>query len=210
MAGRPKMSQAQEYDMLQSELAQSRKYLFERPLVITGVGIAALSTTIDAQNTTIWTIWPTLFAGLLMFNYWFSVTQMLGSCRIVAYIHLVLEGDFRWRGWETSLRDFRIWQEENRKTGMKTVEEGLGGNVTPRALMFYFGPIHVMHVVLMLLCLGVGGLFTFREPNLTNLVAALLLLATFVVFCCVSWKYRPHYMERNIERERLMWIQVLG
>jgi hypothetical protein len=49
-----------------------------------------------------------LLAGLLVFNFWFTINRLGSAARIVAYIQVVLEAGRPWRGWETSLRSYRI------------------------------------------------------------------------------------------------------
>jgi hypothetical protein len=192
--------------MLRDELAQSRKYVFERPLVIAGVGIA-LSTGAGAQYSA---VWPALFAGLLLFNYWFMVTRVRSSCRTVAYIQVVLEGDTGWRGWETSLREYRIWNNIDHEAKMRMVEREWNKEAVPRALMFNYGPIYLMHVVLVVLCLVVGCLLTIGEPDPMNIVATVALVLVAVVFSRESWTYRPSEMGCCIEREIVIWRHALG
>jgi hypothetical protein len=201
-----RVSPAREYDVLQSELAQSRKYVFERPLVIAGVGIA-LSTRADAQLSA---VWPALFAGLLLFNFWFTVQQVRGSCRIVAYIVVVLEGDAGWKGWETSLRQYRIWERSDHSSKMRNVDRELKRRVVPHAMLLSYGPIYLMHVALVALCLAVTCLLAVRETNTTNVVATVVLVLGAGVFARESWACRPSEMRCRLEREIVTWQYVLG
>ena len=72
---------AQEYDTLRKELSESKKYVFERPLVIVGVGLGLLTT----QTVTYGVVLAASLSGLLLFNLWFTVNRLMSVARIVAY-----------------------------------------------------------------------------------------------------------------------------
>jgi hypothetical protein len=75
-----------EYTSLREELLQYRRYIFERPLLIVGAGIA-----LSRADTSL-VVMPPLVAVLLTFNFWFTVNRLRSSARIVAYIQSALEG----------------------------------------------------------------------------------------------------------------------
>jgi hypothetical protein len=197
-----RLTPAQEYDSLRDELKHSKQYVFERPLVIVGVGIALLT----REGMQFGAALPSLLAGLLLFNYWFTVNRLKSASRIVAYIQVVLESDTIWKGWETSLREYRVWLNKNRKVKDKIVEDK---DAVPDALMYY-PPIYGMHIVLVVLCLIAGIVVTVKQQTLLNLGATLLLFVLAILFAYYCWKWRPSKMRSLIEREKVIWEHALG
>jgi hypothetical protein len=200
-----KLSPAQEYDTLRDELSQSRKYVFERPLVIVGVGAALLT----AERLQYGAALPALLTGLLLFNYWFTVNRLMSSARIVAYIQVVLEGGTEWRGWETSLREYRIWIKDDPEVKKQIVESELNQRAVPDALMYY-PPIFLIHIAFVVLCLTVGFLLTINQPNATNVTATAVLVLLVGVFVRYCWKWKPSKMRSLIERNIVIWQHALG
>lgn len=193
-----------------------------------GVG-AALFT---AQSMQFGVALPALLAGLLLFNFWFTVNRLRSSARIIAYIHVVLEGGTVWRGWETSLRAYRIWTKyypnkdpkfiklNSRKTkkAMKKkarvaleqfVEKELDQKAVPDALMFY-PPIYQIHIAFVVLCLITGFILIINDPNTINIVSAVVLVLLVGIFARYCWKFRPGKMRSLIERSVVIWNYALG
>jgi len=200
-----RVSPAQEYDTLRDELNQSKKYVFERPLAIVGVGVALLTAESVQYGTTL----PALLTGLLLFNFWFTVNRLMSASRIVAYIQVVLEGDAIWRGWETSLREYRIWIKDDPKAKKQIVESELDRKALPDALMYY-PPIYQIHVAFVLLCLIAGFLLTIKQPNAINIAATVVLVLLAGVFARYCWKWKPRNMRSLIERNIVIWQHALG
>ena len=102
-----------EYRVLREELKINRQFIFERPLLIIGGALASkamLGFTEPFSDLLI------VFVILLLtFNLWFTMNRLTSSARIIGYIHLVHEGEFRenWKGWENSLSMYRDWCIEN-------------------------------------------------------------------------------------------------
>ena len=200
-----RVTPSQEYDSLRDELKQSKQYVFERPLVIVGVGIALLT----SEGVQFGAALPTLLAGLLLFNYWFTVNRLKSASRIVAYIQVVLEGGTVWKGWETSLREYRMWLNKNRTVRDKIVEAQLKKDAVPDALMYY-PPIYGMHIVLVVLCLVASAAVTDNQQTLLNRAATFVLLVLTILFAFYCRKWRPSKIRLLIEREKVIWEHALG
>ena len=204
-SGSSRVSPAQEYDSLREELNQSKKYVFERPLLIVGVGAALLT----AEGFKVGAALPAVFAGLLLFNYWFTVNRLSSAARIVAYIQLVLEGDIEWIGWETSLREYRMWIKENKKAKKKKVEDAMNKKAIPDALMYY-PPIYQIHIAFIGLCSIAGIILTYHQPDHVNCVSLIVIVALSGVFVFYCIKWRPGIMRSLIERNIVIWEYVFG
>jgi hypothetical protein len=205
MTDNGRIGPAQEYVTLRDELNQSKKYVFERPLLIVGAGVAMLNVEVVQYSGAL----PALLTGLLLFNYWFTINRLMSASRIVAYIHVVLEGDAGWKGWETSLREYRIWIKDDPKAKKQIVESELNQKAVPDALMYY-PPIYQLHIASVVLCLIAGGLLTIKLPNTLNVAATGLLVLLAGVFARYCWKWKPSKMRSLIERNIVIWRHALG
>lgn len=199
-----RITPAQEYDTLRDELNQSKKYVFERPLLIAGLGIALLT----AKDVQYGAPLLALLTGLLLFNHWFTVNRLMSAARIVAYIQVVLEGNTVWRGWETSLREYRIWLKDDVKAKNKIVDGELDQKAVPDALMYY-PPIFQIHIAFVTLCVIAGFLLTIKQPNAINVGATVVLVLLAGGFGLGCWKWRPSKMRSLIERNIVIWKHVL-
>lgn len=200
-----RISPAQEYNTLREELNQSKKYVFERPLFIVGVGVALLT----AEGLKFGAALPMLLTGLLLFNFWFTANRLRSASRIVAYIQVVLEGKVPWKGWETSLRKYRIWLKDNHEAKIRIVEEELNQKAIPDALMYY-NPIYQMHIAFVCLCLLAGFLLTAREPNAINILATFVIVLLVGIFAWYCKQWRPSKMRNLIEWNVVVWQYALG
>lgn len=197
---------AQEYETLREELSQSKRYVIERPLLIVAVGVAAMTTDVGSFREVI----PVFLAGLLLFNFWFTANRLMSGARIVAYIQVVLEsGDTaKWRGWETSLRKYRMWLKEDPIGRSELVNARLDQRAVPDALTYY-APIFQLHMVLAGLCLLAGALISDLETTI-GLVSLGGLVVLAGAFSYYGWMWRPSKMRSLIERNTVIWRLVLG
>ena len=197
---------AQEYDTLRAELSESKKYVFERPLVIVGVGLGLLTT----GAVTYGVVLAALLSGLLLFNFWFTVNRLMSAARIVAYIQVVLESGAEWIGWETSLREYRIWikTELNAK---QIVEDDLKkvSAAIPDALMYY-PPIYQLHIGLVIVSIIAGAALTVDAPNPINILACAPLVTFAAMFAYYCRKWTPSTMRSLIERNVIIWTYALS
>jgi hypothetical protein len=204
MASDYEIGPKEEYQSLRQELLESKRYVFERPLLIAAAGITAMGAFKDVQAAAV----PLVIAVLLLFNLWFTVNRLYSAGRIVAYIQLQLEERriAPWRGWETCLRAYRKWIK--RPDASEIVKRELDREAVPDALMYY-PAIHLLHVGIGLLALVSSSLVAIRSPSLVStmcLVSTLLLIVWLVIHAI---RFRPRKMRTSIERNRVIWTHVL-
>ncbi len=205
MSDQPGINRALEYQTLREELAQGRKYVFERPLLIVGVGVAA----IPVKGGEYIPVLLMLLVGLLLFNFWFTVNRLMSSARIVAYIRLVLEGsEFPWEGWETSLRKYRVWVNDDPQSKRQSVDAELRKKDVADALMYY-PPIYQLHIALVCLSTVAEVILTLKHPDATNLSSMIILLGLVVLFAYHCLRWRPGVMRDLIERNLVIWRHIL-
>ena len=201
------ISPGQEYDSLRDELAQSKKYVFERPLVIVVVGLGFMTAKVGTYSA----ILPPVLVALLIFNFWFTVNRLMSAARIVAYIHVVLEKNAKWEGWETSLRKYRIWLKKDKLKAKGIVEDELEkvSSAIPDSLMYY-PPIYQLHIVLVFVSLTASITWATKSSNLIAIFALLVLLLLVVIFIHYCLKWKPRKMRSLIERNIIIWSYALG
>jgi len=204
MANGSHISPSQEYESLRGELAQSRKYMFERPLAIVALGLILI-----AGGHAGSAVWAALLAGVLLFNFWFTANRLGSAAQIIAYIQVVLEGEALWEGWESSLRKYRMWVK-----GTPDLEKIVRAELTesdaavPDALMAY-RPIYLLHIALVVVTSVAGVVIAVTSPNVLNVLAACALAPIVVAFAWHCFKWNPCYMRTLIEREGIIWTHAL-
>jgi hypothetical protein len=87
VASEPRIGASDEYASLRAELATSRAYIFERPLAIAAIALAALAFDETHDQGAV----ATLVAILLASNLEFTVNRLENAARIVGYVRVVLE-----------------------------------------------------------------------------------------------------------------------
>jgi hypothetical protein len=199
-----------EYNTLRAELLENKKYVFERPLlIITAAGIASLQ-----LSNTVSAMWlPFLLITLLLINLWFTVNRLQSIARIAAYINVVLESyPEKWKGWETALRLHRKWHKAHDSDTQKDlIEPHIDKSAIPDAMMFY-PPLFLLHVATVVVTLAVAIQSTPHYPltkeSIVSLLSTVGLACVFAVYCL--GKFHPKKMTDLIERQRAIWIVVLG
>jgi len=204
MAADQQVGPREEYQSLRQELLESKRYVFERPLLIAAAGIAALGAFRETQAAPV----PLIIAGLLLFNLWFTVNRLQSASRIVAYIQLALEPQphAHWRGWETSLRAYRKWMK--RSDADPIISRDLDKDAVPDALMYY-PAIYQLHVGIALLAVVVSGSVLVRTPSPVTIACSGGTLVLVAWFAFHAVRHRPGCMRSLIERNRVIWRQVL-
>lgn len=197
----------EEYQSLRQELLESKRYVFERPLLIAAAGIAALGAFRDAYAAYASAV-PLLMAGLLLFNLWFTVNRLYSAGRIVAYIQLQLEEQQvgPWKGRETCLREYRKWIRK--PDAPEIVDRDLDWTAVPDALMYY-PAIYQLHIGIAVLALISSASVALGSPSLVSRACSggtFLLIAWFIVSAI---RYRPAKLRTTIERNRVIWTHVL-
>lgn len=192
----------QEYQTLRQELLESKRYVFERPLLIATAGIAALSAVKGGYVPAV----PLFMAIFLLFNFWFTVNRLHSAARIVAYIQLELEERSfgTWKGWETCLREYRKWL----KKPTANIDSELDQEAVPDALMYY-PPIYRLHIGIASLVMISSSVLAFSDRTwlaIGCLTGTFLLIAWFFK---AAYEYQPKLMRTGIERNRVIWKHVL-
>ena len=207
----PQNSVDAEYKSLRDELQEAKRYVFERPLLIITLAVAGTRVS-DARLVALALV---LSSILLLFNFWFTINRLQSAARITAYIQLELkEGKIGRRiGWETCLREYRIWHNENRKAKVAMINSELkSSKAIPDGLMYY-PAIYKLHVGLMVLITG-ATLLLLLHCNASNwfvlATGALFVLLASIRFTIDSRKWSPRQMAPLIERNRLIWIHIFN
>ncbi len=195
---------SEEYESLRQELLESKRYVFERPLLIAAAGTGALVAFRDFYAAAV----PLLMAGLLLFNLWFTVNRLYSAGRIVAYIQLQLEERRLrpWRGWESCLREYRKWIK--RPGASVTVDGALDWDAVPDALLYY-PAIYQLHIGIVLLAFVSASLLVLRSPSPESAACAAGTALLTVWFAVSAIHYRPSKLRTTIERNRVIWKHVL-
>jgi hypothetical protein len=195
----------QEYQTLRQELLESKRYVFERPLLIATAGIA----TLGAVKGTYVAAVPLFMTIFLLFNFWFTVNRLQSAARIIAYIQLELEEKSfgPWKGWETCLREYRKWLKN--PMAKRVVDSELDEDAVPDALMYY-PPIYRLHLGIACLAIISSGLLASLDTTWLTItcLATTLLLAMW--FFKSAFQHQPRLLRKAIERNRIIWIHVLS
>ena len=198
-----------EYATLRDEMLRNKQYVFERPLLIaTAAGIAAVELSGEASVVLL----PLLVSFVLLTNLWFTTNRLRSNARIAAYVGAVLEpsSDLEWIGWETSLREYRLWQkrtppEQQQEQKAPYIDE----DAIPDAMMFY-SALLVLHAGIAVIALGASVCSVCSGPtalSVSALVLTAVVAAFFASFCLRQG--HPRKISRLIEESRAIWMVVL-
>jgi|GEM_PF-2861872 len=201
----------EEYRSLLEEHRKNRAYIFERPIIILGLAAIAI------QYSYKLAIGQFVLAGLifiLCYNPWFTGNRLQSDARIIAYIQLLHEGKLksRWIGWESSLREYRIWNEKHKKNGdLKTLKkQKLDKSAIPSRLMFY-PAIWTLHFGIVSLAFIVTAI-TLKWSSLLSIdkvagpIATCIATAIFMYYAFIE--LYPSQLREKIELERATWLCV--
>ncbi len=180
-----------EYEALRNELDGNRKYVFERPLVITTAAFLIFGYASDSDFIM---LFPPVIIYLLLFNLKFTKNRLESSGRIIAYIRLFIEKrnseNFQW---ETFLAKYR---HANPKE-----ENGLR----------YYPIIYWFHMISSMLFLLLEVLLYFENPiiinekfsfsNLTTSISIALCLIGFVFLLIVGISTRPKNAKQILQEK---------
>jgi hypothetical protein len=196
---------ADEYRTLREELTVSRKYVFERPLLIIAI-VAAGSRIVETEYIALLLV---VVVAFLLFNFWFTLNRLMSCSRISAYIQLELEerSHGRWIGWETCLREYRRWLKRKGVQAGAIIADSMDEEAAPDALMYY-PPIFMLHIALMALTVAAAALLAFRQQGRLPIVCAVFTVGIGVWFAKQLYRSRPGRMRSLIERNRAIWIKV--
>ena len=219
------MTNSDEYNGLRLELAENKKYVFERPLITISAGFAAFA----IVGKDYWWFIPPVIIFLLLFSLKFTINRMESSARIVAYIQLFLEREGAPFGWERFLRLYRIvdnlLSKKNYHSLSKQIEIQIETQLekyTPRNFGYY--PIvrdfHLFSGLLcmvgsILLCIGcfeleetifipVHFLVEFNVSQfILNSLGLIFSSIVFYLLLNVVKKYSKNEMSKLIEKKRI-------
>jgi len=212
----------QEYETLRQELLEAKRYVFERPLAILAVAVAAIQFFDKPQAVII----PFAVALVTLFNLWFTVNRLQSAARIAAYIQLVLEApeEYQWVGWEKSLRAYRTWLQqlsaplvhrhawdirgffvEKKTQAHKYVDDKLDEGAVPDGLMYY-PAIYTFHLALIALAV-IGSLaevwFSQNRWTAGFLSICTLAVGGWSLKYFIMWK--PSKLSAAVERNKVIW-----
>ena len=196
-----------EYETLREEILQSKKYVFERPLLIITLSLALIRFSDEPfLNLLLFTA-----VGLLTFNMWFTANRIKSITRISAYIQLELEErkHGKWIGWETCLREYRIiTQHFNLKPDEALITKMKNYSI-PKA-QGYYNSIFYMHVFVVLFATIISIVISFNEMSALNFIYTILTLLLFILFVRIAILYNPNKMMKLIEEHRIIWEYVFN
>ena len=185
------------------ELETNKKFVFERPLLIIGTGMAVLGTLYNVKAIL---LGPIPFLTILYFNLWFTENRLKSSARIVAYLQLVHETkQLITPGWESALREYRKAKVEGAadKLAVNTEYDNLG----------FYSPIFHFHVWLGAF-VAAAMIFGVLASNWTALNGTLIAMsvvngASILAYVAASFRFPVNHVRSEIERDRLRWCQAL-
>ena len=198
----------EEYKSLRDEMRESKRYVFERPLIIL-TAIFALTKFVDRYYLG---FLPFVTILLLSFNLWFTVNRLRSASRIAAYIQVVHEcpSDDRWFGWETFLRFQRMWLKANQKEKIREIlKEKISEEAVPDAL-FYYPAIFIFHMTSVIITLIFSISYTVNNFNLVNLSAFMMATSVSLYFFKYCYTFRPGKMTGLIEENKVICEEVLN
>ena len=197
----------EEHRQLRQELNVNRRFVFERPIVIAGVGLAGYAGLSDKLDLR---LLPVPILALLLFNLWFTYNRLLSNARIISYIQLVHDPNPRssqsWVGWKTALDCYRTWFANNSDAWRECQKE-----CSPRRdSMGFYTPIFWFHVSIgtifcafvVLSRLGsVGG-------NALHDVVIVADMISFVIYLILAFCLWPSRVKSSVEVSRCIWEKV--
>lgn len=211
----PLIDPSQEYTSLRQEMGQAAKFIVERPLAIATIGALLLSSDKDLRI-----VLPTVISSLLLFNFAFTVNRVWSAARAAGYIRVALEGRFPWRGWETSLEEYRTrWRNQSFLISADVVDkpvvpggsEAATGKLKAPGALMYYSPIFWLHVSLVSVCLYGGSSDWWALRDKVPWYALVPLVVSALLFGYLAVRNGPksasHLVELNIHRWQIVFTQ---
>lgn len=192
-----------EYETLREELDLNKRYVFERPILIVTVSLAAIN-----FGTDIWVPYiPAFITALLCFNLSFTVNRLFSSARIIAYISLVVERNHKpYIGWENTLQLHReLASMLGSKRIDKIIKDELVEEAVPRKGYGFYPVIYFFHVFI--LVVTYASLFVNKyEPSIGMIIISGI-STTYFVF--LLFRYSTKRLRKNLLYERALMEKVL-
>jgi hypothetical protein len=218
------MDFSEEYKFLRTELEINKKFVFERPLLIIGTGMAILGT---LYNVNAIFLAPIPFLAILYYNLSFTNNRLKSSSRIIAYIQLVHEEEqLITPGWESALKIYRktnVRKQENNqnwksalriywKTNFGKQENNQNkdsdyDNLTFSKQIFDF---HLQIGAYIATVMNFGALITkWNSLNWFFIFLFLINVASIFIYIVKTIELSLEEMHSEIERDRIRWTNAL-
>jgi hypothetical protein len=199
----------EEYRSLLEEHRRNRSYIFERPIIVLGLIAIAIQ---YVYGSPIGQFVLVALIFILCFNLWFTGNRLLSDARIVAYIHLIHEGELKSKyfGWESALREYRKWNKIHTRLKDKDnlVKEKINPDYIPDKLMFY-PAIWFFHFCIVLLILVITSLSWWDSKTAISSVGlGLSIIATLFFIAYAMGRFHPNRLKGSIEVQREIWLCV--
>ncbi len=203
-----------EYKILRDEIQFNRKFIFERALILAG-GLLAAKAFFKAEGLFL-DLLMVMILFLLFFNLWFTINRLRTNGRIIGYLRLFHEGEFkeRWEGWENSLNKYRIWNAVN-KTKSREIRESK--TYTPKFDSgTFYSQIFLVHILIMIM-VSFALIVLDGNSNLVNIHSlsnSSWVLKTSYAFVCVVvisyaiYTLKPTKISNIIAAETEIWKTV--
>ncbi len=192
----------QEYNHLRNEAEINKKYVFERPILILTICVAAINFGQPIQLPYI----PSFITILLCFNLLFTVNRLRSASRIIAYIQYVIEKKYEpYIGWENYLMYHRKFRYELGKRELKElikVESDRG--LVSKGYGFY-SMIYTFHIFVLLS--SYGGIL-ISDVKFSPLTMALSIIS-FICFLIIAIIYSNLKIKKNFPSEKVIISHIL-
>jgi len=192
-----------EHKFLRTELETNKKFVFERPLLIVGTGMAVLGTLYDVNAIL---FGPIPFLAILYFNLWFTQNRLRSSARIIAYLQLVHEAkELISPGWESALREYREarTKEAKHKQAVDTKYDNLE----------FYSPIFHFHVWLgafVAVAMVLGSIVSkLAVPDGAIVTMSIVNGLSICAYVAASFRFPVNHVQSEIERDRVRWSTAL-
>jgi len=200
------ISPNQEYASLRAELLEAKRFVFERPLAIAALAAAGL----QLADARVRIALPLGVALLTLFGFWFTVNRLQSASRIAAYIEVILEPSavYSWLGWETSLREYRIWlKSRTQKEAREYVNDRVNTKAAPDALMYY-PAIYYFHLMLIGLSVIAAVVQLGPSRSVWSVASAVSTAAVGAWSIPYFVRWNPKRLSTSIERNHVIWTAV--
>jgi hypothetical protein len=197
----------EEYRALLEEHRRNRGYIFGSPVVVLSIVAAVIEYANKAREDQ-FILSVSIF--IITFSLWFLGNRLRSDARIVSYIQLVHEGEYisRWIGWESILRQYRIWMETHKEDLEKLQDNKKDPKAIPCALMFYPAILSLYSV----LVLSTVTLIIIKSIPISfdkTIIGFIFAIASALLFLYYALgPMRPRRLNAVYEVERANWLCI--
>jgi len=206
----------EEYRSLRTEMTDNRKFIFERPLVISSALVILFSTGYNANYICILAA-LTLF--MLGFNLWFTFNRLNSNTRILGYFMVVHEGKGKasWIGWENALIKYRVFIGSKNPI-IESILKKYDKIKEVDANRFYT-PIYYFHLFIGIAVFSASSVMTLSrhyseiyQKTIGSPFLWVMILNIIAVTIFIGWsliKYYPNKFKNKIQIEKELWENIL-